>query len=219
MRADGVTGGTAAVQVARGGSIPASALSFCIGREDDAKELVMRFHYSRRWPVNVQFVGSLHRPGGLFGDCGEAVAAAVFTVPGTRWSERVMELARLVRGSQQVPLSLLIRLSCSGLRRRGEDLLVSFADEQQGHKGGVYRACSWNYGGARDAAMDGLIVGGQFVPGRTCNNVWGTRSPALLKERHGIDAEPHYDEGKHLFWKALSKAGEEKAGRLGLKKL
>lgn len=35
----------------------------------------------------------------------------------------------------------------------------------------------------------------------------------------GIEAVPHFDSGKYLYWKALSKAGKRKADRLGLKAL
>ena len=70
---------------------------FATGHTDEAKALVMAYHYSRRWPSVVQVVGSWHEDGGLFGDSGPMVAACVFGVPASRWSEPVMELTRLVR--------------------------------------------------------------------------------------------------------------------------
>lgn len=205
----------------RGGSIPTPALHFHMGRYDDATHLVMKHHYSRRWPSNVQFVGTLHQGGGLFGTCGEAAAACVFCVPATRWSENVLELSRLVRADQRVPLSRIIKLTVVYIKRSGmHDLLVSFADWTQRHHGGVYQSASWNYAGQRDSAMDGLIIDGTFVNGRTCNHVYGTRSPERLRDIHpSKDIQPHYDEGKHLYWKALNKAGEKKAKRLRLESL
>jgi len=65
--------------------------------------------------------------------------------------------------------------------------------------------------------MDGLTVDGQFIPGRTANHIWGTQSPTRLKQR-GIEAKPHYDEGKHLYWRALTREGQKRASRLALKK-
>lgn len=200
-----------------GGSIPASSLYFHVGQIDDVMELVMKHHYSRRWPANVQFVGSLHLAGGLFGTCGQCVAGVCFSIPPTRWSEPVLELSRLVRANSKVPLSLLVGLAAKKLKRTEWDLLVSFADATQGHKGGVYRACSWNYDGMREPRMDGVVINGEFVPGRSANSAFGTQSPSRLKERHGIEAVPHYDAGKHLFWKALNQAGQARANRLGLK--
>lgn len=202
----------------RGGSIPASSLFFQVGRDDEVAELVSRFHYSRRWPSNVQFVGSLHERGGLFGDSGPAMAGLCFSIPPTKWSEPVWELSRLVRRDDcsGVPLTLLIRLSLARVRR-GIDLVVSFADRTQGHHGGVYQAAGWFYAGKRERSMDGLIVDGRFVPGRSCNSVWGTRSPSRLSEKFPLaHIEPHYDEGKHLYWKTIHPSGLEKAKRLGL---
>lgn len=190
---------------------------FRVGEIDAANELVKRFHYSRRTPANVQCVGTWHTDGGLFGDRGEAVAACFFSLPPTRWSEEVWELSRLVRNDAvREPLSGLIASTCQHIHRgKRIDLLVSFADRTQGHHGGIYQAASWRYAGCRERRMDGVIVNGQFVPGRSANSAWGTQSPERLAAR-GIIAEPHYDEGKHLYWRALSRLGRNKAARLGL---
>lgn len=186
------------------------------GCADAAIDLVKRHHYSRRAPANVQFIGTMHAPGGLFGDYGEAVAACFFSIPPTRWSEPVLELSRLVRADERVPLTALIAFCCKALRRRGADLLVSFADKTHKHHGGVYQAASWNYTGARERRMDGVIIDGRFVPGRSCNLEYGTQSPAKLTQILGREVVGHYDEGKHLYWRALGAKGAAKAARLGL---
>lgn len=199
-----------------------SELTFNFGRTDQARALVCAFHYSHRFPANVQAVGTLHRDGGLFGGDGEAVAACVFTIPPTRWAEPLLELARLVRNESVRPqLSSLIAQTCNQIKRRKlANLLVSFADWTQGHHGGIYQAASWNYAGKRNRVMDGLLVDGQFVPGRSCNSAWGTRSPSKLAEiLPNKRIEPHYDEGKHLYWRALTRIGRLQASRLGLDNL
>lgn len=220
-RAGSAVGGTPGHQPGRGGSIPASALFFNLGREDDATALVLRYHYSGRMPDSVQMTGTFHLAGGLFGDCGEAVAACVFSSPPTRWSEPVLELSRMVRHDDyRVPLSKLVSLTISRLRRKEiTDLVVSFADWTQRHHGGIYQACRWHYDGQRDRAMDGLTIDGAFTPGRSCNARYGTRSPSLIVDRlpGGTHVEPHYDDGKHLYWLALNKRGTAQAKRLGLR--
>jgi len=195
-------------------------MNIWIDDRDSAAFLVESFHYSKRFPTNVQLTMTWCLDGGLFGDRGDPVAAIVFTVPGTRWSENVFELARLIRTERcDVPLTGLIAEACSQLRRdRKTDLLVSFADQTQGHHGGIYQAASWNYDGQRDRSIDGLVISGRFIPGRVCNHRFGTRSPQLLKQRHpDWDIRPHFDEGKHLYWRALDKNGRKKADRLGLR--
>ena len=124
---------TARHPLADGGAIPASSLHFRTGRRQEAEAMVLTHHYSRRVPSNVQMVGSLHLDGGLFGGDGQMVAAAFWTFPPTRWAEEVVELARLVRGDDRVPLSFLLSKCVKELKRQGRDLLVSFADRTQGH--------------------------------------------------------------------------------------
>lgn len=199
--------------------IKACDLYFKAGNVEDAIDLVKAYHYSRRAPSNVQFVGTFHLSGGLFGDYGEAVAAIFFSIPPTRWKERVWELSRLVRKDEcRVPLTRLISLACRQCVKAGQDLLVSFADAAEGHHGGVYQAAGWKYDGQRDRQMDGLIVNGSFIPGRSCNSIYGTRSPDKLKlQKPHWHIEPHYDVGKHLYWKALNRIGKGKAARLELR--
>lgn len=192
-------------------------MHFHSDQNEEAVELVKRHHYSKRPPANVQCVGTFHDDGGLFGDHGKAVAACFFSLPPTRWSEDVWELSRLVRDDVARPLSRLVSLTCNLAKRKGADLLVSFADRTHGHHGGIYQACSWNYDGARDRRVDGCIVDGTFVPGRSCNSRWGTSSPRKLAELLGRDVSSHYDEGKHLYWRALNRTGGKKAARLGLR--
>ena len=191
---------------------------YCDGDLSAATDLVRRFHYSGRMP-GCRFVATAHLEGGLFGDRGEAVAACVFSPPPSRWAEPVVELTRLVRHPDvQVPLSALIGWAMRWLRKLREcDLAVSFADPTAGHHGGIYQACSWHYGGQRSRRMDGITVDGVFVPARSCNRHWGTSSPLRLKELHpSLQVEPHYDEGKHLYWKPLRDSGKRKAARMGL---
>lgn len=186
---------------------------------DELEPIIKAFHYSRRMPSNIQHCYSVREPGGMFGDTGTVVAGAIFSIPPTRWTEDVLELSRLVRHPHcDVHLSRLLSFAAVWLKRAGHNLLVSFADRTQRHHGGVYQACGWNYDGKRDRAMDGVLIDGKFIPGRSANSKYGTRSPDKLKER-GIVAVPHYDEGKHLYWKPLHNSGASKARRLGLKSL
>lgn len=196
-------------------AVEANALHFRTGQYSDACDFVEKHHYSHRTPANIQLIATLHKSGGLFGDAGEIVAAVFFSIPPTRWAEDVIELSRLVRASEKVFLSSLISKSCSVLARNGHNLVVSFADRTHGHFGGVYQSSSWIYAGSREKRMDGVLVNGAFIPGRSANSRWGTRSPTRLSEL-GVVALPHYDDGKHLYYKPLNVAEKGKAKRLGL---
>lgn len=189
------------------------------GQNEDAIALVETYHYSKRCPRNIVFTGSIHLDGGLFGDHGECVAATVFCPAPGGWSEQVLELSRLIKKPLvEFPLTSLIKKACDSLRKKGFDLLVSFADWTQNHHGGIYQASSWNFARKKLASRDGLFINGQYKPCRSCNQTYGTSSPTKLKELLKADIEPHFDEGKFLYWKALNRKGEEKAKRLGLEK-
>lgn len=187
-------------------------VEFKIDRKKEAMALIKKFHYSQRCPANSRFTGTFYNGS-------EIVAAAVFFTPATRWSEPVLELTRLVRKDEiQISLSMLISLCCKELRKQGYDLLVSYADSSFKHHGGIYQACSWNFHQKRKPSVDGVIIDGVFIPGRSANERWGTRSPKKLSAILKKQVAPHFDTGKYLYWKALSKFGEQKAFRLGLTK-
>ena len=94
-------------------------MHFRIGHVAEAAALVERFHYSARYPANVQVCGTWHDPGGLFGDYGPAVAACIFSIPPTRWSEDVLELSRLVRAPDaKVSLTGLISATVNFIRAK-----------------------------------------------------------------------------------------------------
>lgn len=190
---------------------------FAWGRKKDATNLVLECHYSSRMP-NCKYVGTVHSHGGLFGDLGECVAACCFGIPPTRWGEDVLELNRLVRSkSYDGPLTKLISWTVKNISRFSDhDLLVSFADPTHNHHGGIYQAASWNFHGQREPRMDGCVVDGKFVPGRSCNSHWGTQSPTRLSGMLGKKVEPHFDKGKYLYWKPINKNGRKKSNRLGL---
>ena len=196
---------------------PTRPFHFLTGQYAAAAALVVSHHYSARVPSNIQCVGTLHEDGGLFGDQGPAVAACYFTIPPTRWSEPVWELSRLVRRDDvDVPLTGLISATAKQCRALGMDLLVSFADATHGHHGGIYQAASWRYHGMRPRSCDGLYIGGAFYPARSIVSKWGTRSPDKLRRIVSAPIVPHYDDGKHLYWRPLNRRGRRKADRMAL---
>lgn len=183
--------------------------------------LVRDYHYSGRMPGNIQHCYVMRRPGGLFGDTGEVIAGVIFSIPPTRWREPVIELSRLVRGPEcKEPLTRLISYGCKFLRKSGWHLVVSFADWTEKHHGGIYQAAGWNFAGQRERRCDGILMDGRFIPGRSCNRIWETQSPNRLSSIFP-DKEiiPHFDDGKFLYWRALTIQGKTRAKRLGLKKL
>ena len=170
----------------------------------------------------IQLVATQHEPGGLFGDDGEAVAACVFSIPPRKYAEPVLELTRLVRREADILLTPLIAFACDSIRRaKLADLLVSYADWTEKHHGGIYQAASWHYDGFRKPAMVGVIIEGRTIHGRSAVSAYGTRSPTKLRDKLGphYTVEPDYDDGKHMYWRALNRRGLKQAERMAFKSL
>ncbi len=180
------------------------------------RDLVLSHHYSKRMPASVQL---------CYGDVDYGpptkiiTACCIFSNATGRWEDKLWELTRLVKLSRyDIPLTKLISKAVGAIRKeRMTDLIVSFADIEEDHHGGIYQACSWVYAGVRGKRLDGFNIDGNFVPARTCNAIYGTSSekqlPNLLSRREVV---PHYDIGKHCYWKSLTKDGMKKAIGLGL---
>lgn len=179
-------------------------------RPDDVEAMIVENHYSHRVYKRMSTVVAA-----LALVDNTPVAALTISRPSTRWAHPVHELTRLVRtehGSQN--LVGLISESCKEARKQGVDLLVSYADYTQGHHGGVYQAASWNYHGMRKPRVDGFNINGVFVPNRSVSHKYGTQSVPKLRDM-GLTVEKHYDLGKWLYWKPLSKTGKSNAQLLG----
>lgn len=191
-------------------------MNIIFGRSDVADNLVKNFHYSGYIPANIQFCATM-----MNGDK-KAIASVFYSIPASRWKEDVLELCRLVRDENENPkpiLTTLISESVKEIRRQKKaNLLVSFADSTHKHHGGIYQASSWNYYLLRKKRIDGFTIDDVFVAARTCNHRYGTSGIGLIEimKEKGKTCLPHYDEGKHLYWKFLDNNGKRKSERLGL---
>lgn len=178
--------------------------------------LVKTHHYSHRLPSAVKLVyGDVE-----LGPPRVLHACCLFSIATGRWEEPLWELTRLVRLPEySKPLTKLVSKALGHIRQHSlVDLIVSFADAEEDHHGGIYQSCSWVYDGIRSERLDGFNIDGEFVPARTCNALYGTSSVEMLKKKLADkQVEPHFDSGKHCYWKALNKEGMQKAIRLGLR--
>ena len=183
--------------------------------------LIRDYHYSKRMPSVIRHCYCIRKRGGLFGDTGPIIAGITFSMPATQWEEEVIELSRLIRTPKSnISLSSLISFACRQLKLQGWHLVISYADWGQHHHGGIYQASGWNYTRMNKPRAIGLIVDGQKIHGRTCNHMWGTMS---VKKLQGIlplsTIANYFDNGKYLYWRALTIAGKTRAKRLNLKSI
>jgi hypothetical protein len=118
---------------------------------------------------------------------------------------KVWELSRLWApdGHDKNLLTQAISATLGGLRRlESVDLVVSYADPNAGHSGGVYRAASWMYHGQSTESRVYVAKNGQTVARRAFHS--GQRS--LNKaEIIGLGYMETKLPGKHRFVRPLSR--------------
>jgi hypothetical protein len=177
---------------------PTLRLDWC--SQDAATFAVTRWHYSKRMPkaklVRVgawegdEFVGCV-----LFGSGATSKLVAAYGLTQTEGCELVRVA---LRRDHAHPVSRVVAIAMKMLKRAnpGLRLVVSFADPDEGHHGGIYQAMGWIYAG-KSQASDEYVVRGVRRQGR------GLRS-SLAKFRAPGDesttielARRHLDPGAH----------------------
>jgi hypothetical protein len=193
-------------------NIVSKSFEMTTAKPDDARYLVCDWHYSHS-------MSSLDRYCYVMLSDGEVVAAAIFGVPKARWREQAfLELTRLIRKPEfTCQLTELLAFACKNLKKCNEHLVISYADKTQNHHGGIYQAAGWTYHGERSPLVDGFFIDGEYIPTRSCYDRWGTCSRIQLQRKlPGHKIVSHLDNGKHLYWRALTRFGARKAKKLGL---
>lgn len=107
-----------------------------------------QWHYARCMPKsknayigvweNGKWIGVI-----IYGVGASAALNKPFGIPRTR----VIELCRIALKAHQSQVSRLIAITTKMIRRRYSRvrLIMSFADQAQGHHGGIYQAAGWSY--------------------------------------------------------------------------
>jgi hypothetical protein len=134
-----------------------------------AEYAVTHWHYSRRMPKSkLAKIGAWEREkfiGGIIYGVGatSSLVKSYGLLP-----EQGCELVRVALRRHETPVSRLIAISLRMLRKAysGLRLVVSFADPEQGHVGGIYQAGGWLFTGL-SAASDEYIYKGQRWQGRS----------------------------------------------------
>jgi hypothetical protein len=158
-------------------SRPELRLDWCT--HEAAKYAVEHWHYSRTMPKsklakigvweNKKFIGCV-----IFG-----VGATRQLVVGYGLKpEQGCELVRVSMTNHVSPVTRIIAVALRLLRNEypGLRLVVSFADPDQGHHGGIYQGGGWIYTGRSSSAAE-YVIKGERLHGRVVHLRYGTKKP------------------------------------------
>ena len=161
--------------------------------KDAAKYACEKWHYSHSLPAGKlacvgaweggEFIGCV-----VFGRGANRNMAAEFGLTCTQ----CVELVRVALHDHAATVSRIVAIAIRFLRKQSPALrlIVSYADPEQGHVGGIYQAMNWIYLGPTKKQRAGLIDGKQ-VHKRTVHSLNGTitgtaRTALLWKHKYAL---------------------------------
>lgn len=140
-----------------------------------AKYAVENWHYSQKMHIGktvlvgvweeTRFIGVVVFATGACNSLGSPYGLTQF---------QVCELVRIALTKHATPVSRIMRIALKFLRKKCPSLrlVVSFADPEQGHHGGVYQAQGWIYAGRTKSTIE-YKLNGKWRHSKSFSNEWG----------------------------------------------
>ena len=176
---------------------------------DAAKYACENWHYTRSMPVgklikigvweNDKFIGVV-----LFGRGANNNMLKPFKLEMTEGCE----LVRIALKEHKTPVSRIIAIAIKFLQKKSPSLklIVSYADADQDHHGGIYQATNWIYTGLRNAGSSGSwIVNGKQVHSKTIHSKGVRQTLDEIRKHLDPKATKYYTKGKHRYLMPLTK--------------
>ena len=166
-----------------------STLKIDWATHEAAKYAVENWHYSESMPAgklvkvgaweNGKFIGVV-----LFGRGAAINIGSPFGLPQTE----VCELVRVALRSHATPVSRIMAIALKFLRQANPlmRLVISFADTEQGHHGGIYQANGWIYCGDSSNDRKYKVKGKVYHP-KTLHSLYGKGGQSIPWLRANID--------------------------------
>lgn len=116
-----------------------------------------------------------------------------------------VELTRIALDRHANPVTRIVRFALKEMRKYNPDVraVISFADPEQGHHGGVYQGGGWEYIGKSQAQAE-LIVNGRLMHKRSAGSKYGTASIPKLQAM-GVNAQRSPAFWKHTYAKGFDR--------------
>jgi hypothetical protein len=147
---------------------------------------------------NDSFIGCVLFSRGSTGNIGKP-----YGLPQTQ----IVELTRIALRGHRVAVSRIVSIAVRLLKKAnpGLRLLVSYADRQQGHHGGIYQAANWLYVGMTNVDSS-LCINGEIVHRRTVYSRYGNQGLSWVQAHVDPRATRVLDQSKHKYLMPLDDA-------------
>ena len=174
------------------------------------------FHYSQKIPPsklvkygvweNGLFIGAI-----IFGDSTNFNIGSPY---GLNYTE-VCELERVALTTHTHPVTQILSKSLKLLHKSNPNLqlVVSYADTNQGHLGIIYQANNWIYVGKRPSRYL-YIINGERLHGRTVHDRYGRSDLEYIRKNIDKEARTERINGKHKYIYPLTKTAKKKFSHL-----
>jgi hypothetical protein len=183
---------------------PSLRLDWC--SHTAAKYAVKHWHYSHSMPAaktvkigvweNERFTGTIVFSLGANQYIGRPFGLGPF---------ECCELTRVALDRHQTPVSRILSIALKMLSKQSPGLkaVVSYADVDHDHHGGIYAAAGWIYVGMvqLDGGTPKWLIHGKVIHGRTVGSRWGKGTQQLDWLRTHVDpnAQKVFTKGKHKY--------------------
>ena len=188
-----------------------------------AKHAVENWHYSQCLPA-----GKLVKVGAW--ENGKFIGVVIFgrgannnlSKPYGLTQLECCELVRIALTKHASPVSKIAALAMRFLKTQspGLRLIVSYADPEQGHHGGIYQAGNWLYCGTSQPQQE-VIYKGKVMHKRTANSLFGTikgmkKSKVFWKHKYLMPLDERMRNNiKHLHKPYPKRVSSADSGTLG----
>jgi hypothetical protein len=120
---------------------------------------------------------------------------------------KVCELTRVALNSHITPVSKILSIAIKMLKKsnKGLRLIVSYADQNQGHLGSIYQAGNWLYQGNASQRDAYWIINGKRIHNRSVSQKYNTASMGWIQNNIDKNAHKLKEKLKHKYLMPLDK--------------
>lgn len=129
----------------------------------------------------------------------------------------VCELTRVALTKHKTPVSKILAITLRLIRKHspGLKIVVSYADGDQEHHGGIYQASNWIYEGVFCKGKGGrYVINGQSIHRRTLFSKYGTSSVDALTIKLKTSILQPVGQGKHRYIYPLTEEMQKQVNNL-----